>query len=160
VKIKQKEAAGIAEKRSGRRGPGSVFGSWTAGPVSSRSSVTPSPARSAKLLEKPREFCPFNSISFHFRVPPQFVGYNILNGVIRGFGLVNRYLVTSFSVVPRGTEGAVSLEGTVAGLVASVILAAVAYSINLVLCYLSGSPINCVSCSFEVVYLRMVSLFD
>jgi uncharacterized membrane protein len=73
---------------------------------------------------------------------------------------VNRYLVTSFSVVPRGTEGAVSLEGTVAGLVASVILAAVAYSINLVLCYLSGSPINCVSCSFEVVYLRMVSLFD
>ena len=72
------------------------------------------------------------------------VDYNIPNGGIRSIGLVNRYLVTSFSVVPRGTEGAVSLEGTGAGLVASVILAAVAYSINLVLCYLSGSPINCV----------------
>jgi uncharacterized protein (TIGR00297 family) len=31
VKIKQKEAAGIAEKKSGRRGPGSVWGSGTAG---------------------------------------------------------------------------------------------------------------------------------
>ena len=48
---------------------------------------------------------------------------------------MSRYLVTSFKIVPRGTEGAVSLEGTMAGLVASVILAAVAYSINLVLCY-------------------------
>lgn len=40
--------------------------------------------------------------------------------------------MTTFSVVPRGTEGAISLEGTIAGLIASVILAAVAYSINLV----------------------------
>jgi len=48
------------------------------------------------------------------------------------FGSMNRYLVTSFSVVPRGTEGAISLEGTFAGLVASVILAAVAFFINLV----------------------------
>lgn len=48
------------------------------------------------------------------------------------FAVVNRYLVTTFSIVPRGTEGAVSLEGTFAGLVASVILAAVAWSMNLV----------------------------
>ncbi len=31
VKVKQKEAAGIAEKKSGRRGPGSVLGSGAAG---------------------------------------------------------------------------------------------------------------------------------
>jgi len=39
VKIKQKEAAGIAEKRSGRRGPGSVFGSWTAGALCAAATV-------------------------------------------------------------------------------------------------------------------------
>jgi len=36
---------------------------------------------------------------------------------------VGRYLVTTFKVVPRGTEGAVSVEGTIAGLLASVLLA-------------------------------------
>lgn len=46
--------------------------------------------------------------------------------------MMSRYLVTSFSIVPRGTEGAISLEGTVAGLIASVILAAVAQYVNLV----------------------------
>ena len=40
---------------------------------------------------------------------------------------VNRYLVTNFKVVPRGTEGAVSAEGTVAGLLAAVLLASIGY---------------------------------
>lgn len=35
------------------------------------------------------------------------------------------YLATSFKVVPRGTEGAVSLEGTLAGLAAAVVFAAI-----------------------------------
>lgn len=47
-------------------------------------------------------------------------------------GSVSRYLVTTMSTVPRGTEGAVSLEGTLAGLLASVILSAVALALNLV----------------------------
>lgn len=33
------------------------------------------------------------------------------------------YLVTTFKPVPRGTEGAVSFEGTLSGLFASIILA-------------------------------------
>ncbi|KAG9149130.1 hypothetical protein Leryth_010726 [Lithospermum erythrorhizon] len=37
------------------------------------------------------------------------------------------YLVTTFKVVPRGTEGAVSIEGTVAGFLASILLAFVAF---------------------------------
>lgn len=40
---------------------------------------------------------------------------------------VVRYLVTTFTVVPRGTEGAVSLEGTAAGLLASIFLAFASY---------------------------------
>ena len=36
--------------------------------------------------------------------------------------LLSRYLVTTFKIVPRGTEGAVSVEGTIAGLLASILL--------------------------------------
>lgn len=39
----------------------------------------------------------------------------------------NRYLVTTFKVVPRGTEGAVSVEGTIGGLLASILLASIGY---------------------------------
>ena len=38
---------------------------------------------------------------------------------------LSRYLVTTFKVVPRGTEGAVSAEGTLAGLLASILLASI-----------------------------------
>lgn len=37
------------------------------------------------------------------------------------------YLVTTFKTVPRGTEGAISIEGTVAGLCASIFLASVGF---------------------------------
>ncbi|CAI7830856.1 unnamed protein product [Closterium sp. NIES-54] len=40
------------------------------------------------------------------------------------------FLVTSFQPVPRGTEGAVSLEGTLAGLAAAVVLSAAALLTN------------------------------
>ncbi|KAL9690558.1 hypothetical protein QQ045_010960 [Rhodiola kirilowii] len=42
------------------------------------------------------------------------------------------YLVTTLKVVPRGTEGAVSLEGTLAGLVAAALLAYVGCYLNLI----------------------------
>ena len=35
--------------------------------------------------------------------------------------------MTTFKVVPRGTEGAVSVEGTFAGIVAAMLLAGVGY---------------------------------
>lgn len=38
---------------------------------------------------------------------------------------LSRYLVTTFKVVPRGAEGAVSAEGTLAGLLASILLASI-----------------------------------
>ncbi len=36
------------------------------------------------------------------------------------------YLITTFQLVPRGTEGAVSLEGTAAGAIAAVLFAVTA----------------------------------
>ena len=45
---------------------------------------------------------------------------------------LSRYLATSFASVPRGTEGAVSVEGTLAGVCAAILLAALAVGIHLV----------------------------
>lgn len=41
-------------------------------------------------------------------------------------------MITTFQAVPRGTEGAVSLEGTLAGVVASVAIALVGYGVGLI----------------------------
>jgi uncharacterized protein (TIGR00297 family) len=41
------------------------------------------------------------------------------------------YLVTTFRPVPRGTEGAVSLEGTLAGVFASLVIAALGAGLGL-----------------------------
>lgn len=40
------------------------------------------------------------------------------------------YLITSLQLVPRGTEGAVSLEGTLAGMGAAAVYAAVALALG------------------------------
>lgn len=42
------------------------------------------------------------------------------------------FLITSLKPVPKGTDGAISLEGTLAGLVASGLMAFIAASLNLV----------------------------
>lgn len=52
---------------------------------------------------------------------------------LKGLQYVSRYLVTTFKIVPRGTEGAVSVEGTIAGLLASILLAFVGCLIRQVL---------------------------
>jgi uncharacterized protein (TIGR00297 family) len=40
------------------------------------------------------------------------------------------YLITNFKSVPRGTEGAVSLEGTIAGLLAATAISLLAWAIG------------------------------
>ena len=127
VGIEQKEAEGIAEERSGMRGAGNVWGS----------SLTASICAIASL------FC-----------PPQYkylfvLGYvasfctklsdTTASEVGKAYGKTT-YLITNLKSVPRGTEGAVSLEGTVAGAFASVVLAIIASIIGLI------SPIGIVWC--------------
>lgn len=41
-------------------------------------------------------------------------------------------MITTFQPVPRGTEGAVSLEGTIAGIIASIAIAFLAYGIGMI----------------------------
>ncbi|CAO1945104.1 unnamed protein product [Urochloa humidicola] len=116
LKIKQKEAQGVAEKRGGRRGPGSVIGSSAAGCVCALLSIYNVGGTAFSQLWTlgfVASFCTKLSDT-------------VSSEIGKAFGRTT-YLVTTFKVVPRGTEGAISIEGTLAGILASVFLASVAY---------------------------------
>ena len=62
-------------------------------------------------------------------------------------------MITTFKPVPRGTEGAVSLEGTLAGIIASVVISALAWSIDMI----DGvAMIICVFAAFVATNLESV----
>ncbi|KAF8696300.1 hypothetical protein HU200_037206 [Digitaria exilis] len=116
LKIKQKEAQGVAEKRGGRRGPGSVIGSSAAGCVCALLSIYHVGGTTFSELWRlgfVASFCTKLSDT-------------VSSEIGKAFGRTT-YLVTTFKVVPRGTEGAISIEGTFAGILASVFLASVGY---------------------------------
>ncbi|MCL7027555.1 hypothetical protein MKW94_000055 [Papaver nudicaule] len=116
VKMAQKEAQGVAEKRKGRRGPSSVIGSSAAGCVCAFLSIYGVGGAALSGLWQlafVASFCTKLSDT-------------VSSEVGKAYGKTT-YLVTSFKVVPRGTEGAVSVEGTVAGLLASMLLAFAGY---------------------------------
>jgi uncharacterized protein (TIGR00297 family) len=127
VGMEQKEAEGIAEERSGMRGAGNVWSS----------------ALTASLCAIATLFC-----------PPTIQGLFVLGYVAsfctklsdttasevgKAYGKTT-YLITNLKSVPRGTEGAVSLEGTVAGALASLALATIAWVIGLI------SPVGIIWC--------------
>ncbi|CAA2988767.1 VTE6, chloroplastic [Olea europaea subsp. europaea] len=114
VKMAQKEAQGVAEKRKGRRGPGSVIGSSAAGCFCAFLSIYGIGGEAfARLWELGfvASFCTKLSDT-------------VSSEIGKAYGKTT-YLVTTFKIVPRGTEGAVSVEGTLAGLLASMLLASI-----------------------------------
>ncbi|XP_010093454.2 protein VTE6, chloroplastic isoform X2 [Morus notabilis] len=115
VKMAQKEAQGVAERRKGRRGPGSVIGSSTAGCICAFLSIFGVGGKAYSRIWElgfVASFCTKLSDT-------------IASEIGKAYGKTT-YLVTTFKVVPRGTEGAVSVEGTFAGVLASILLASVA----------------------------------
>ncbi|XP_031092257.1 protein VTE6, chloroplastic-like [Ipomoea triloba] len=115
VKLAQKEAQGIAEKRSGRRGPGSVIGSSSSACVCALLSIKGiGGAAFSRLWELGFVACFCTKLSD-----------TVSSEIGKAYGKTT-YLVTTLKVVPRGTEGAVSVEGTLAGLFASILLASTA----------------------------------
>jgi len=117
--IKRKEEVGIAEKRSGQRGPENVWGS----------------AATASLCALGTIWLP---VALH---PLLWLGYTASFGtklsdttaseVGKAYGK-RTFLITTLQPVPPGTEGAVSLEGTIAGIAASVVLALLGYLVGLI----------------------------
>ncbi|XP_058221426.1 protein VTE6, chloroplastic isoform X1 [Rhododendron vialii] len=121
VKMAQKEAQGVAEKRKGRRGPGSVIGSSAAGCVCAFLSIIGVGGKAFShlwVLGFVASFCTKLSDT-------------VSSEIGKAYGKTT-YLVTTFKIVPRGTEGAMSVEGTVAGLLASILLAFAGFWMGLI----------------------------
>lgn len=125
IGIEQKEAEGIAEKRSGARGPENVWGSaFTASLCALGIGIIDwrltgdSFLRDLLLLGYVASFCTKLSDT-------------CASEVGKAYGK-STFLITTLQPVPRGTEGAVSLEGTLAGIFASVLLAVLGWGVGLV----------------------------
>ena len=127
VGIEQKEKEGIAEERSGMRGAGNVWSSALAASLCAIATLfCPEPINGLFVLGYVASFCTKLSDT-------------TASEVGKAYGKTT-YLITNLKSVPRGTEGAVSLEGTIAGTFASVVLAAIAWVIGLI------SPIGIIWC--------------
>lgn len=119
IGMAQKEAEGIAEKRSGARGPENVWGSALAGALCALATLLiAAPYRSLLLLGYVASFSTKLSDT-------------TASEVGKAYGK-RTFLITTLQPVARGTEGAVSLEGTLAGVVASAAIAFLGWGVQLI----------------------------
>lgn len=126
VGMAQKEAAGIAEKRSGARGPENVWGSALTGALCAVSSfVVP-----FVLPTEVSIWVPLLRLGYVASFSTKLAD-TCSSEIGKAYGQ-RTFLITTLQPVPRGTEGAVSLEGTIAGIVASVAIALVGWGVGLI----------------------------
>jgi uncharacterized membrane protein len=142
IGMAEKEAAGIAEKRQGARGPENVWGSALTATVC---------ALGVAIAEKPDFLIKFLVQSINSHTNPvslsEAIAALLMLAYVASFstkladtcasevGKVygqRTFLITTLQPVPRGTEGAVSLEGTLAGIVASGAIALVGWAVGLI----------------------------
>jgi uncharacterized protein (TIGR00297 family) len=118
VKMKEKSKLGISEGRGGRRGPENVWGSAATGALCALASQRWPAQRSLLTLGFVASMATKLSDTFQSEIG-------------KAFGK-RCFLITSLKPVPRGTEGAVSLEGYLAGIVGSLIIAAFGLMVRLI----------------------------
>lgn len=113
----KKAALGIAQEKGGRRGAKNAFANTTAGVLFAFLMLaTPYAAPFALALVAAFATAAADTVS---------------SEIGQAFGRTT-YLVTNFKRVPPGTEGAVSLEGTLAGIAASALVGALAAATSLI----------------------------
>ncbi|MFS8784257.1 DUF92 domain-containing protein, partial [Synechococcus sp. R6-7] len=112
--IRRKQAQGIAEKREGARGPENVWGSALTGAVC---------ALGYAFFPHPLWWLGY-SASFAAKLAD-----TVSSEVGKAYGR-KTFLITTFQSVPAGTEGAVSLEGSLAGVAAAAGMAGLAWGIG------------------------------
>ena len=113
VGMKEKEAKGIAEKRGGARGPENVWGSALTGAVC---------ALGYAIWPHPMWVLGFVA-SFAAKLAD-----TVSSEIGKAYGK-RTFSIVTFQPVPAGSEGAISLEGTVAGWIASVILTGLGFAL-------------------------------
>ncbi len=132
IGMAEKEAEGIAEKRSGARGPENVWGSALTGTLCAlgawiiNSQLLPLPVPPSPL-PTPHSLLLLGYVaSFSTKLSD-----TCASEVGKAYGK-STFLITTLQPVPRGTEGAVSLEGTLAGMMASIAIAFIGWSVGLI----------------------------
>lgn len=130
IGMAEKEALGIAEERSGTRGPGNVWGSALTGSVCALTVLAVRlfyPVTDGDLKQTIVSLLMLGFVaSFSTKLSDTSA-----TEVGKAYGK-STYLITTLKPVPRGTEGAVSLEGTLAGIFASAAIAFVGWGIGLI----------------------------
>ncbi|MEH2196382.1 MAG: TIGR00297 family protein [Nostoc sp.] len=131
IGMAQKEAEGIAEKRSGARGPENVWGSALTGALCA---LGVGIINSGFLVLSPQSLVPNPQSLLLLGYVASFstkLADTTASEVGKAYGK-STFLITTLKPVPRGTEGAISLEGTLAGIVASVAIAFVGWAVGLI----------------------------
>jgi uncharacterized protein (TIGR00297 family) len=118
VKMSDKQALGIGEGRGGRRGPENVWGSAAAGCLCAIATMVWPEHRNLLMLGYVSAMAAKLSDTFQSEVG-------------KAFGK-RCFLITTLKPVPRGTEGAVSVEGYLAGIGGSLVIALYAAAVQLV----------------------------
>ncbi|QIZ72649.1 TIGR00297 family protein [Oxynema aestuarii] len=125
VGMAQKEAAGIAEKRSGARGPENVWGSALTGILCAFGVLA------LRLLAPSAQ----GAIALLLLAYVASFSTKLSDTVASEVGKVygrRTFLITTLKPVAPGTEGAVSLEGTLAGMGGSIAIAVLGWAVNLI----------------------------
>lgn len=119
IGLAQKEAAGIAEKRSGARGPENVWGSALTAALCAVGTLFVDPGMQSLLVLG-------YVASFSTKLAD-----TTASEVGKAYGK-RTFLITTLKPVSPGTEGAVSLEGTLAGIVAAGAIALLGWGVGLI----------------------------
>ncbi|MEB3250551.1 MAG: TIGR00297 family protein [Cyanobacteriota bacterium] len=122
----RKQAAGIAEGRSGRRGPENVWGSALTAAVCALALAALQLGGTAPQREV---WLPLLSLAYVSSLSTK-LSDTMASEVGKAYGR-RTFLITTLKPVPPGTEGAVSLEGTLAGIGGSVLMAAIGWGLGL-----------------------------
>ena len=123
----EKEALGIAEARGGIRGPGNVWGSALTGAICAIGVVILPWVASTSVAVQWRSLL---ALGFVASLSTK-LSDTTATEIGKAYGQ-RTFLITTLRSVPRGTEGAVSLEGTLAGVLGSLALATVAWACGLI----------------------------
>jgi uncharacterized protein (TIGR00297 family) len=127
----QKEAAGIAEKRSGARGPENVWGSALTGTLCALGiAIVTTLSHFQVQIENGSWIVSLLLLGFVASFSTK-LSDTCASEVGKAYGK-RTFLITTLQPVARGTEGAVSLEGTLAGVVGSAAIAFVAWGVSLI----------------------------
>lgn len=123
VGMVEKEAAGIAEKRGGARGPENVWGSALTGTLCALGVLGAEYAGEARLI-------PLLVLGYVASLSTK-LSDTCASEIGKAYGK-STFLITTLKPVPRGTEGAVSLEGTIAGIGGSIALSLLALGLGMI----------------------------